>query len=212
MRGRDPQDRHRAAVEAELLQQPAHGELGVPAFGLAHALLCPIRRAGDGGPGLRGEVGVEAGQHNGAKREPGDRCDEPRGGGHRTGGAGDDHRAVRLAGEAGGFRRDHAVAPRGWLDRLALGQDARPVFARDGKKVQGELPVFIEVVGHEPTEPLPRDLAHRHVVDQAGEVVGERQRGSRRADHERRGGGGSGAQALGKGKHEARERQATREP
>ena len=211
MRGRDPQHRHLAAVEAELLQQPMHGELGVTAFGLVRAVLSPIRRAGDGGPGLGVEMGVEAGQHDGAVREPGDRCDEPRGGGHRAGGAGDDHRAVRLARKAGGFGRDHAVAARGRLDRLALGKNARPVFARDGEEFQGELPVFVEVVGHEPIEPLPRDLAHRHVVDQAGEVVRERQRGGRRADHERRGGGGFRPHPLGKGKHQTPERQAARE-
>ena len=92
--------------------------------------------AADGGPRGRIEIGVEPGKNHRAVRQAGDRRDEPRRRRHGAGGAGDDHRAVRLAGETGSFRRDHPVSPRGGFDRAALGQNARPVLARDSEKLR----------------------------------------------------------------------------
>mgnify|MGYP003694528361 CR=1 FL=1 len=50
---------------------------------------------------------------------------------HRAGRAGGDHRAVGLGGEPRGFGLDQRVAARGRLDPAVLGENCRPVLARD---------------------------------------------------------------------------------
>ncbi len=74
----------------------------------------------------------------------------------------------------------------GRLDAIALAQDLRPRFARDLQKSQRELPILIELVGHQLVEPIPRHAARRHVVDQPREIVGERASGRRCLGDQRR--------------------------
>src|SRR5262249_35526429 len=51
------------------------------------------------------------------------------------------------------------------------------------KKFAGGLPVRVEVMGEKPIKPVPGDLARRHIVDQAREIIGEGEGGRRTMDH-----------------------------
>ena len=80
---------------------------------------CPERRrdapaliAGDQLPRLLVEIGVEAGQHHGAVRQPRDGRDQFGGRRDRAGRAGGDHRPVGLARKPRGFGLDQPIAPR----------------------------------------------------------------------------------------------------
>ena len=99
--------------------------------------------------------------------------------------------ALGCRGEAARLRRDQAVAPLRRLDGAALGEDRRPVSRATCRNSQRDLPILVEMVGHQPVEALPRHLARRHVVDQPREIVGERER-RRRVAHDS---GGSPAAA-----------------
>ena len=149
-----------------------------------------------GGPGRIGaaadevpcgivERGVEARQHHGAAGKLRDGREKARGRRHRAGRAGGDDGRVR-GGEAARFRRDEPVAPLRRLDRAAFGEDRGPVLPRDLQELQRDLPILVEMIRHHGVEALPRHLARRHVVEQPGEIVGERERRRRVAHDERR--------------------------
>ena len=62
-----------------------------------------------------------------------------------------------------------------------FGHCSRAIF----QKSQRELPVCVHLVGDQLIEPVPRHLAGRHVVDQAGEIVGKAESRGRAVDNER---------------------------
>ncbi len=107
-----------------------------------------------------------------------------------------------MRGQPLGFRRDQEVAPRRGLDPVDLGEMAGPRDARDAQEFERVLPVAVEHVGHEAVERAPVDAARHHVVDQAREVAGQRQRRGGAADHQR-----GQHRALGPGGDELRQRQ-----
>jgi hypothetical protein len=131
------------------------------------------------------EVGVEPGQHHRAAGKARDGREKARGGGHRAGRAGGDHRRARCD-EAARFRRDQPVAPLRRLDRAAFTENRRPVQPRDLQELQRDLPILIEMIRHHGVEAIPRHLARRHIIEQSGQVVGERKCRRRMAHHERR--------------------------
>ena len=137
-------------------------------------------------PRLLVEIGVEPGQHHRAMRQLRHRMQEFRGRRHRTGRARRDHRALVMLGQPLGFGGDQQIAPRRRLDLADLLQMIRPQLSRDAQEVERQLPVFVEIVGHEAVEPVPDDIARHHVVDQPREIGGQRQRRGRAADHQRR--------------------------
>ena len=91
-----------------------------------------------------------------------------------------------MRGKARGFRLDQAIAAFGRLDPADFLQMLRPRLARDPQELQRVLPVFVELVGHQPVERVPVDAARHHVVHQPRQIAGQRQRRSRAADHQRR--------------------------
>ena len=141
--------------------------------------------ARDHGPGRLVQLGVEAGQHHRAMRQPGDGREQLGGRRHRSGRSGGDHRSVVLERETARLGRDQKVAPRRRLDRSALGQNGGPGLARDLQELQCELPILVEAIRHQLVELLPRHLARRQVVHQAREIVGERKCSGRPGDDQR---------------------------
>ena len=53
------------------------------------------------------------------------------------------------------FGLDQRVAPGRRLDGAALGEDFRPGLAGDLQEFEGQLPVAIEIFGHQPVEAVP---------------------------------------------------------
>src|SRR5262249_57273761 len=98
------------------------------------------------------------------------------GGGGREGGgrAGDDHGPSGVCGKPRRFGLDQRVAARGGLDGAPLGEDFRPVLARDLQEFKRELPVAVERFGHEPVEPVPRHAARVHGVHLPRAIIGHR--------------------------------------
>ena len=91
-------------------------------------------------------------------------------------------------------------------------EDIRPASRAIFKKLERELPVAVERLGHEPVERAPVDAARRHVVHQPREIVGKRQRRGRAADNQRRLRRLTGFQLLRPCIDKLRERQAARKP
>ena len=81
--------------------------------------------------------------------------------------------------EPRGLGLDQRVAPGGRLDGATLGEDVRPSFAGDLQEFERELPIAVEIVGHEFIKPVPRHVTRGHIVDEAREIVGERERRGR---------------------------------
>ncbi len=171
-----------------------------------------IAAAADQLPGLCVEREVEAGQHHGAAVKFGDGGDQLGGCRHGAGRAGGDHRSVRVRGKPRRFGLDQRVAARGRLDGAPLGENFRPVLARDLQELERELPVAVERFGHEPVEPVPRHAARGHVVHQPREIVGERERRGGVVGDERRLAARIGRNLRGPSEHEPRQQQAPFEP
>ncbi len=170
---------HLVAGNFETIEQCLHGELRMAESG------CALRAAAaDKFPSRLIEIRVEPGQHDRAARQARDGRQQRRRRRHRAGRARRDHGSVR-AGKARGFRRDQPIAPCRRFDRAMRGQKLRPGFARDLQELQRELPILVDLVRHQPLELVPGHLPRRHVVHQAGEVVGERQSGGRSACDQR---------------------------
>ena len=146
---------------------------------------CLALVARDQAPGFFVEIGIEARQHHGAMRQARDGRDQFGGRRDRAGRAGGDHRRVGLARKPRGLRLDQRVAPLRRLDTIRARSGPPASLARDLQEFQRQLPIRIEHVGHEIVEPVPRHAAHRHVVDQPGEIVGERAGRRRRLRDER---------------------------
>ena len=165
------------ARNSDPAQQPVHRKLRMPERGSLHHAPAVLDLA-DQLPGALIEIGIEPRQHHGAVRQLRDGGEQARGRRHRAGGAGGDHRrGIHRKADALGL--DQQIAARGRLD-LAFGfEQLRPVLGGDFQEAEGELPVAVEIVGHQAIQPFPRDLPRRHVVDQAREIVGERERRSR---------------------------------
>ena len=164
--------------DAEPLQQGMHRVLRMPHRGL-------VLRAADQRPRFLVEVGVEAGKHDGAVRQARDGREQRGGCRHRAGRARGDDGPLGVR-EPRGLRRDQAVAARGRLDRAALLEDGRPCLPRDLQEFQRELPIFVDMIGHQAVEAIPRHLPCRHVVDEPSEIVGKRERGGRAGGDEGR--------------------------
>ncbi len=172
---------HRVAADADARKQCLQRELRMARRRQDVGALV----AADQPPGLLVEIGIEARQHDGAVRQVRDRGNQLGGRGNRAGRTGSDHRRIGFARKPRGFGLDQGVAARGRFDVAALAQDLRPALARELQEFQRQLPERIERLGNEPVEPVPGHAAHGHVVDQAGEIVGERARRGRRLRHER---------------------------
>ena len=71
---------------------------------------------------------------------------------------------------------DEQIAALGRLDRLMLGENLRPCVARDGEEFECQLPITVDLIGHQPVEPAPVDLARREVVHQPCQIIGEPRR------------------------------------
>ena len=145
------------------------------------------RRGPDQLPGRVVEVGVEAGQHHGAVRQAwrwsrsasrspaSSRSSRPRSPARRAGGE-----PRRLGG-------DQQVAPRGRLDRVpfrrgSLGHCSRAILRKSSVICQ----YSSSSSGTRSSSRSQRHLARRHVVHQAREIVGQRQRGGRAVGDQRR--------------------------
>ena len=112
------------ARDADAGQQRLHGELRMRRRRCDFSLLV----ARDQLPRFVVEIGIEAGQHDGAVRQMRDRRDQFRGCRDRSGRAGGDDQAVGLARESRGFGLDQPIAPLGGLDAFAFAQNVRPGF------------------------------------------------------------------------------------
>ena len=176
------QARDGIARDADAREQRLHGELRMS--GRRRDALALV--AGNQLPRLLVEIGIEAGQHHGAVRQPRDGRDQFGGRRDRAGRAGGDHRRVGLARKPRGFRLDQKIAPRDRLDDAAFAQHLRPLFDGDLQEFQRQLPIFVELVRHQIVEALPRHAARRHVVDQPRQIVGERAGRRRRLGDQRR--------------------------
>jgi hypothetical protein len=210
VRTRSAQRNHLLARDADAAQQRLHGELRMLDRGRNARVA--VAAAADQLPGLRVEREVEAGQHDGAARELGDGGDQLGGRRHGAGRAGGDHGSVRVRGKPRRFGLDQRVAARGRLDGAPLGENFRPVLARDLQEFERELPVAVERFGHEPVEPVPRHAARGHVVHQPREIVGERERRGGVVGDERRLAARIGRNLRGPFEHELRQLQAPFEP
>ena len=175
----------RVAGDADARQQRLQGELWMPRR--RRDVLFLIAR--NQPPRFLIEIGVEPGQHHGAVRKPRDGGNQLCGRRDRAGRTRDDYGRVSLAGKPRRLGHDQTVAPLDRFDEAALLQDLRPLFDGDLQKLQRELPVLIEIVGHKLVELLPRHAARRHVVDQARQIVGERAGRGRRLRDQRRAAG-----------------------
>ena len=154
---------HRAAGYADARQQRLHGELRMARRG--GNFLLRITR--DQPPRLFVEIGVEAGQHDGAVRQTRDRRNQFGSRGNRSGRTGGDHRAIGLAGKPRGLRLDQRIAPLRGFDAVAFLAASPAMLRVRSEKSQRLLPILVEVVRHEIVEPFPRHAAGCHVVDQA---------------------------------------------
>ena len=140
------------ARDADAREQRLHGELRMAEARRRRARRLPAISL----PGRLVEIGVEAGQHQGAVRQLGDGGEQLGGRRHRAGRAGGDHRRRRAAASRCGLGLDQPVAPLGRLDRAAFVQDrAASRRARSCRKSQRQLPVFVELVRHQVVEPVP---------------------------------------------------------
>ena len=138
--------------------------------------------AADAIPGVLVEIGIEPRQHHGAMRQRRDGREQLGGRRHRAGGAGGNHRAVGVA------RKPLALPHR------SAGRGARPArCAAFALRIAGHASCAIlqEVErraanswsmssGTSVVELFPRHLPRRHVVHQAREIVGQRERGGGR--------------------------------
>ena len=139
--------RHPVAEDADASEQCRHGELRMPMRGVRGVA------AGNDPPGRVVQIGVEAGQHQRAARQPGDGGEQCRGRRDRAGRARRDHR-TRAGRETLGLRSNQQVAPFGGLD-AAVGEDGRPVRADESQEVERQLPVLVELVRHQPVQLAP---------------------------------------------------------
>ena len=60
------------------------------------------------------------------------------------------------------------------VDEAALGEPFRPMGEGDLEEVEGDAPIGIVKIGRERFEPRPGRALDDHVVDQRGEIAGER--------------------------------------
>jgi hypothetical protein len=179
-----------------------HRKLRMVGGGLGDELALRVPLAADRLPGFFVEIGVEPGQHHRTLLQAGHGIEEFCGRRHRAGRTGRHHGSLMMRGQPRGFGLDQAVAPLGGLDPADLLQMLRPCLARDAQKFQRVLPVFVELVGHQPVERFPSDAARHHVVHQPRQIAGQCQRRGRAADHQRR-----RHRALGPCRDEMRQRQ-----
>ncbi len=88
-------------------------------------------------------------------------------------------------GQPRGFRLDQQVAPRRRLDLAVCLKNPGPGILGDVEELQRELPVLVERIGYQPVKRAPFDPTGDHVVHQTRQIVGQRQRRCRTADHKR---------------------------
>ena len=165
--------------------QPAEQRLRVA----REPLLVAVARA-DHVPGAVVEMRVEAGQHDRAPIRPGDGGDQPGGGAVGAGRARDDRRAPpdpRAAVESGDLGLDQGAHAGRSIDEAVLGEPLRPDVEGDLEEVERDAPVaVVRRVRREVMERPGVDPLDDHVVDQRGEVAGERISLGRRRGHEGR--------------------------
>ena len=171
-----------------------------------------IAAAGDQVPGFRIEIGVEFRQNDGTVGKPGDGRNQLSGRGHRTGRACGDDGAVLVSGEPRRLGIDQGVPPGGRLDGATLGEDGRPSLAGDLQEFERKLPIAVERIRDEFVELVPGHTAGGHVVHQASEIIGERERRRRIAGNERRFVLLVRGDAAGPLEHELRQQHAALEP
>ena len=176
--------RHLVARDADAAQQRVHGKLRMARRRRLEDAVA-VHGAADQRPCGVVQISIEAGQHHGALRQARDGGEQFGGRRHRAGRTRGDHRAV-VRGEPHAFRLDQQIAPRRRIEPAFLRKLRRPIVSGDLEEAERELPVFVETVGHQRVQPLPRHLARRHVVDQPREIVRERECGGRRVHDQRR--------------------------
>ncbi len=91
-----------------------------------------------------------------------------------------------MRGQAFCFRLDQQIAPRRRLDLADFLKMRGPFLSRDPQKFERVLPVFVELIRHQPVERFPADAPRHHVVHQPRQIGRQRQRRGRPADHKRR--------------------------
>ena len=121
-----------------LVEEPPQGGLRMAGNGIA-----AVRAAGDRPKTLLVEVGVEAGQNDGAVRQSRDGGKERGGRRHRAGGAGGDDRPIRpVPQQALRLGAQERVAPRRRVARVAIGELARPIASGDIDELAGDLEIL----------------------------------------------------------------------
>ena len=150
-------------------------------------LPCASRITADDLPGVVVEIGIQSRQDHRALRKRRNGVQEFRRRRHRSGRARRDHRTVGMRGQAPGFGIDQQeFAPRRRLYFLDFLQMCGPGLSRNLQELERVLPIFVELIRHQPVQRVPADAAGDHVVHQARQVAGQRQRRGRPADHLRR--------------------------
>ena len=174
------------ACDSDPVQEGPQGELRMSDRRRDQLAAGGIAAAGDEVPRFRIEIGVEARQNDGTVGKPGDGRNQLSGRRHRTGRARGDDGAVLVGGEPRRFGIDQGVPPGGRLDGATLGENVRPSLAGDLQEFERKLPIAVERIRDEFVELVPGHPAGGHVVHQASEIVGERERRRRIAGNERR--------------------------
>ena len=125
-------------------------------------------------PGLVIGVAVEAGEDDGALRQPRDGREQVACRGHAPGGAGGDHRMVRRLGlPALGEARQQRVAAGCGVHQAALRQNCGPGVGDEGEEAQHLLPMGRIVVGREGGELLRVEPGDLDLVEEGGERTRE---------------------------------------
>ncbi len=212
MRGGLAEWEDRIACDPDALQERVQGELRMSDRGRDQLATGGISAAGNKIPRFRVEIGIEARQHHGAMGKPGDSRNQLGGRRHGTGRACGDDRAVIVSGEPRRLGFDQGVPTGGRLDGATLGEDGRPSLAGDLQELERKLPIAVERIRDEFVEPVPGHAAGGHVVHQASEIIGERERRRRIAGNERRFVFPVRGDAAGPLEHQLRQQHAAFEP
>ena len=160
---------HILAGSADGLQQLVQGHLRMARAGL-HA---PGRIAGQRGPGLVIQPGVEAGQHHSAHGRAGEGGQQAGGGAVGAGGADGHHGLVSPRRQPCDFAIDEADLPLGPVHALDLAQMLGPDGGGDAQELEGQLPVTVEFPGRDGLELRPVHALDGHLVHKARQIARE---------------------------------------
>ena len=120
------------------------------------------------------KFGIEAGQHQGARRQSGNDAEQFRRRRNRASGAGGDHRpGGRMAAPVFSLGFENLVTAQRRIDGVFFRQDARPMLGEDGEEFEGDLPMLGIVFAHQPFEAIEAQALGLHLIEKMRQLGGQ---------------------------------------